>query len=554
MSVQTAKSTWSPWRWGLFLAFLVLAYAWAKVMSLEEHIYLAPFLSIATLVTAFAVWASRDAGGEKEAIDRARQGLLPRDGEKGAAIGTIHPLTDDVPEAPFSGRKAVAYIYRVYRRERTSSTSKGGSIEYDVAAYVGRAAALSEVRTAAGPVRVLGMPLLEVEKEVLSGWEALGRARDYLSRTPFQEKEHGIGQGGTEVVLSTRAFDPGASGLREDFRYTEISDLTDWILEETVVPPGQEVSAFGWYSEKLGALTCSPEGSAESESTGDLLLRPGGIEAASQAQRRHAGCAKFLGILALVFQLVTVAALSGREGCRERRRIAALTFPQAAESGDLRLVEQLIRKKKVDFFARGDNGRTAAHLARDAATLELVLRAAPLAEVPDAYGDTPLMWHASKNDPASVRLLVNAGVDPEARDVNGRTAIQHTENEEVRKILLDAGATDPDGAIPGGESLPPGGGDPWKVVQATLDAARRGDTDAVNSRWRLTSGDACTEADLKDRFWWPEAATFLAGEVLAGKARVESRAENGGQAAHRLIWHLAREEDVWRITGVLARP
>ena len=169
MSVQKAKSPWSPWRWGLFLAFLVLAFAWAKVLSLEEHVYLAPFLSIATLVTAFAVWASRDAGGEKEAIDRARQGLLPRDGEKGVAIGTIHPLTDEVPEAPFSGRKAVAYIYRVYRRERTSSTSKGGSIEYEVAAYVGRAAALSEVRTAAGPVRVLGMPLLEVEKEVLSG-------------------------------------------------------------------------------------------------------------------------------------------------------------------------------------------------------------------------------------------------------------------------------------------------------------------------------------------------------------------------------------------------
>ena len=109
----------------------------------------------------------------------------------------------------------------------------------------------------------------------------------------------------------------------------------------------------------------------------------------------------------------------------------------------------------MDFFARDDNGRTAAHLARDAATLELVLRAAPLAEVRDEYGDTPLMWHANGNDPARVRVLVKAGVQLDAEDAVGLTAIQRTDSSEVRRILLEAGASDPDAEIPGGEPLPP---------------------------------------------------------------------------------------------------
>jgi hypothetical protein len=311
MSTTSAKFSGRSIRWGLLIAFIAISYVWARALSLLEYIFLAPVLSAATLATAFAVWATVESESERKAVGRARQGLLPLDGEWGAAIGPIVPLSEEMPEAPFSGRKAVACTYRIYKKERRNM-SRGSHIDYEVAACVGRVITPSEVRTAAGPVRVVGMPLLEVDKEILSGWESLGRAREYLSRTTFQDREHVVGQGGTDVVLSSKELDPEAPGLREDFRYSQVTDLRDWLLEETIVPPGLEVSVFGWYSASLGALVCPPEGSAKAAGVKMLLLRPGGVEAAEAAERRHAGCARFFGALALVVQLAAIAAFYGR--------------------------------------------------------------------------------------------------------------------------------------------------------------------------------------------------------------------------------------------------
>ena len=94
MSTTGERASGSARRWALLLAFIGIAYVWAAALSLDEYVFLAPVLSIATLATGFAIWGVQDAGEERMAIERARQGLLPLDGEKGAAIGPIVPLTD----------------------------------------------------------------------------------------------------------------------------------------------------------------------------------------------------------------------------------------------------------------------------------------------------------------------------------------------------------------------------------------------------------------------------------------------------------------------------
>jgi len=551
MGGSGSKSSGRLARWAMLFAFLAVAYGWAQLLPLGDFALLALVLSAATFVMAWAIWANVHAGDEKKAIEKARLGLLPGDGEWGVAVGPIEPLTDEAPTAPFSGRKAVAYIYRVFRKERVRS-SRGTSTEYELAAYVGRAVALSEVRTAAGPVKVLGMPLLEVDKELLSGWDVLGRARDYLSQTAFVEKEHEAGRGGSEVVYSTKGFDAGASGLREDFRYSEVTDLSDWLLEETVVVPGREVHVFGWYSEALGALVCPPEGSEESKSVKMLVLRPGGLEEALKVQRRHAGCSRFLGVVALVVQVAFVAAYCGRGDSKEGGGKQTLTFTEASSFGEPRLVK-LLAEKKVDLLARDENGRTAAHLAGTAETLGLVLDAAPLLEVRDAYGDTPLMFHAEGDRPDFVRVLVKHGAKLDEEDSRGFTAIQMTDSLEVVGVLLAAGARDADGEVARGEPLPPDGGEPWQVVLAELDAMARADADASNALWSRRTARTATAESLRAFDWWPRTATLLEGHVLGDRALVEGEGKSGTGGTVRLVGHLVREEGAWKLLGLRIR-
>jgi len=84
--------------------------------------------------------------------------------------------------------------------------------------------------------------------------------------------------------------------------------------------------------------------------------------------------------------------------------------------------------------------------ARITEVLERLWRAGTFTSSPlsiddrDTLGDTPLHVAAQLGDPADVRVLLEAGADPNAIGGRGRTPLFCTENAKIAEMLVGAGA------------------------------------------------------------------------------------------------------------------
>jgi hypothetical protein len=206
------------------------------------------FTAIGTgaLVTGFlALFQSRKLAG---AIQRNREGTPRRDGRFEAATGAIYPLQEAL-SSPLQGRSCVAYEYDVAITGKEGQTA--GSAAW------GWALTPAVIRSPEGDMRLLGFPELERFDQAVVGEGARERIQQYFQATTFvtigeRALNKALGQ-----ILERSADDDGQ--VRADvLRGTEL-DPKNIRLEgrqwtERVVPVGEEVTAFGYYSASREGL------------------------------------------------------------------------------------------------------------------------------------------------------------------------------------------------------------------------------------------------------------------------------------------------------------
>lgn len=99
----------------------------------------------------------------------------------------------------------------------------------------------------------------------------------------------------------------------------------------------------------------------------------------------------------------------------------------------------------VDIIPRDSTGRTPLHWAAmegNVAIAELLLNGGVDKEAKDDRGDTALLVAAARGNEGVIRVLLNVGVDKEAKDGRGDTALlvaARWGKEGVAKVLLDGG-------------------------------------------------------------------------------------------------------------------
>lgn len=233
---------------GLWRSCLLQLLLWASIAavfytftrSVPVAVGCGLLLSMALIV---AGGASR-AWKESRILSRAAGNETPRDGEWTAVSGELRcasPL-----RAPLSGELVAAYEYSIGRDERV-----GKSMTL-VTYYDGKALASSSIATPRGEVRLLTVPLLEVEPAEMPHARTVANAREHVSTAAFEKREtarertSGLEREWTDddgVFRIDRRLASKDADLAERFRF-----------EEKHIKPRETVCAFGVYSSERRGL------------------------------------------------------------------------------------------------------------------------------------------------------------------------------------------------------------------------------------------------------------------------------------------------------------
>ncbi|MEW6337039.1 MAG: hypothetical protein AB1625_06520 [Acidobacteriota bacterium] len=211
-------------------------------------------------------------------VRRSLGGGMPRDGERGAAVGTIE-ATGEFVHAPISGSRCVAFKYEIYHLPSGRSGSR-------VLDYNGFSLAPSAISTVGGAVALLAYPEFDFGEEYPDGEEAYRNAEEFIRATEFVDLGDGLDfRTNLAQVKELLADDDGA--IRKNWRHGRVDrDIRSLRLMEQRVEQGDEVCAFGRYSSARGGFVPDP-GSLELVPV--RLLRGGGSAIARKLAVRLLG-------------------------------------------------------------------------------------------------------------------------------------------------------------------------------------------------------------------------------------------------------------------------
>jgi uncharacterized protein len=115
-------------------------------------------------------------------------------------------------------------------------------------------------------------------------------------------------------------------------------------------------------------------------------------------------------------------------------------FFQASADGRVDVVEAMLHNGLATVNMSNSSKVTALMRAQDEIIVDILLRAGADVNLRDSRGYTALMWAAEKGHASIVKRLISAGTDVHVRGDDGKAAIDVTGNDEINKMLTEAGA------------------------------------------------------------------------------------------------------------------
>jgi len=186
---------------------------------------------------------------ERSLLLGAMSGTPPQDGKWSAAGGPIHSMHRLT--APLSGENVVAYHYKITRSEGS------GKSRTDVTHFEGKGLVPSTISTRQGSVRLLSVPIFDVEAASFDHDAATRRMSEYIRTTPFETKETPKDQRQGTVDKESTDDDGNYRFDRRSERSDDVS-LEDCSLSEFHIRQGENVCVFGLFSASRGGFIPHP--------------------------------------------------------------------------------------------------------------------------------------------------------------------------------------------------------------------------------------------------------------------------------------------------------
>ncbi|HUJ15614.1 MAG TPA: ankyrin repeat domain-containing protein [Thermoanaerobaculia bacterium] len=462
-------------------------------------------------------------------------GERPPDGKTIVVTGHIRAVGPTL-RSPLNGLPAVIYEYDI---NHAYTDSRG---YHPVKDYVGYALTSAVIDSVQGPIKLLGFP-------ELSGFGVDGNleaAKPYVANTQFEDIS-GFDIGGMYRFVKDRITND-AGEIRKDFRLSSDPRLDEKAsMTESVVAPGEQVTAMGRYSAEKGGLVKSADA--------QLSLARGSGEVSAAMLRQKAGQALvasivFAAIVNGALLLVLTAAhgkkIEPRKSADQVRRDVN-SMQNAAASGNTTKVEAAIAGG-MDVDARDEEGSTALMRTGDPDTAAALIAHGADVNATNHNGETPLIAQAEAGNAAIVNQLIKAGAKLEAREPKSHsTALKLAldyERLDVVQALRDAGAYDETVTGKNGRAANDRS-DSVRALMKFLDAMQQGDIAAVRAAATFEFNDA----DFKQ--WqqnYPMGAKIVSAFENDQAATIVARGPRADGTYMTRTFQLARGAGGWKVT------
>ncbi|HJT16208.1 MAG TPA: ankyrin repeat domain-containing protein [Thermoanaerobaculia bacterium] len=463
-------------------------------------------------------------------------GERPPDGKVITVSGNIRP-TGAALRSPLTDRPAVLYEYDV---NHTYTDSRGMHPAKD---YVGYALTPAVIESRYGAIKLFGFP-------TLSGFGAEGNvetAKQYVARTQFEDMS-GFDVVGVYGFVKDRLTNDSAE-IRKDFRLSRDPQLDESAsMTESVVAPGEYVTAMGRYSAEKGGLVQNADAPL-SLARGDAAVSAAGLRTkASQALMTAFVLAAIVNGALFAVLKITHGKTIAMPKSAEQKRNDVVAVHEASRSGNTSAIQAAVTGgMAVDV--RDSDGMTPLMRATDANTAAFLVAHGADVNAIDNDGETPLIVHADAGHTDVVKVLVKAGAKLDVRDPKYKmTALDRAlgaERTDIVQVLRDAGAADATITAKNGRAIDEKS-EPARVVMKYLDVMQRDDIAGLRAITTYAIGDPDFSAWKKT---FPPSARVVSAFANDVASTVVIRGKRGDGTYATFTFQLAQADGAWKISG-----